>query len=184
MASSLSSLHECFWPQHKFAIPQVRGYRAISTWKINFKNRKSRQKERQFKKVCGDFPRFYTVWEDRFAKLFGSLFILELFFRDNKMFEKCKSYCREISLSVCRPLLQISTCAIRCMFTAIRVLAIEINCSVGHDASILCWKKGKDPHPQDKIQHLGFSKDPRPLYYKTPPCAFYHKVRSKAVFGP
>ena len=49
----------------------------------------------------------------------------------------------------------------------------------------VCWKKGKDPHPQDKIQHLNFTKDPRPLYYKTPPCAFYHKnVRSKAVFGP
>ena len=30
-----------------------------------------------------------------------------------------------------------------------------------------------------------FTKDPWPLYYKTPPCAFYHKnVRSKAVFGP
>ena len=47
------------------------------------------------------------------------------------------------------------------------------------------WKKGKDPHPQDKIQHLDFTKDPRPLYYKTPPCVFYHKeVCSKAVFGP
>ena len=47
------------------------------------------------------------------------------------------------------------------------------------------WKKRKDPHPQDKIQHLDFTKDPRPLYYQTPPCAFYHKnVRSKAVFGP
>ena len=47
------------------------------------------------------------------------------------------------------------------------------------------WKKGKDPHPQDEIQHLDFTKDPRPLYYKTPPCAFYHKnVCSKAVFGP
>ena len=46
-------------------------------------------------------------------------------------------------------------------------------------------KKGKDPHPQDKIQHLDFTKDPRPLYYKTPPCAFYHNnVRSKAVFSP
>ena len=44
---------------------------------------------------------------------------------------------------------------------------------------------GKDPHPQDKIQHLDFTKDPRPLYYKTPPCVFYHnKFRSKAVFGP
>ena len=47
------------------------------------------------------------------------------------------------------------------------------------------WKNGKDPHPQDKIQHLDFTKDTRPLYYKTPPCAFCHKdVRSKAVFGP
>ena len=47
------------------------------------------------------------------------------------------------------------------------------------------WKKGKDPHPQDKSQHLDFTKDPRPLYYKTPPCEFYHKnVRSKAVFSP
>ena len=31
------------------------------------------------------------------------------------------------------------------------------------------WKRGKDPHPQDKIQHLDFTKDTRPLYYKTPP---------------
>ena len=47
------------------------------------------------------------------------------------------------------------------------------------------WKKGKDPHPQDKIQHLDFTKDPRPFYYKIPPCVFYHKnVRSKAIFGP
>ena len=46
-------------------------------------------------------------------------------------------------------------------------------------------EEGKDPHPQDKIQHLVFTKDPRPLYYKTPPCVFYHKnVCSKAVFGP
>ena len=37
------------------------------------------------------------------------------------------------------------------------------------------WKKGKDPHPQDKIQQLEFTKDPRPLYYKTPPCVFYYK---------
>ena len=47
------------------------------------------------------------------------------------------------------------------------------------------WNKGKDPHPQDKIQYLDLTKAPRPLYYKTPPCVFYHKsVRSKAVFGP
>ena len=43
------------------------------------------------------------------------------------------------------------------------------------------WKKGKDPHPQDKIQHLDFTKDPRPLYYKTPPCAFYHKFKVSVV---
>ena len=50
--------------------------------------------------------------------------------------------------------------------------------------SYLCWKKGKDPHPQDKIQHLDFTKDPRPLYYKTPPCAFYHKnVRTKLALS-
>ena len=50
------------------------------------------------------------------------------------------------------------------------------------------WQKalrGKDPHPQDKIQHLDFTKDTRPPYYKTPPCVFYHEnVRGKAVFGP
>ena len=55
------------------------------------------------------------------------------------------------------------------------------------------WKKGKDPHPQDKIQHLDFTKDPRPLYYKIPSCAFYHKkwsvvrpfsVLSKDEIGP
>ena len=53
-------------------------------------------------------------------------------------------------------------------------------------------KKGKDPHPQDKIQHLDFTKDPRPLYYKTPPCALYHNmsvvrpfsVLSKDEIGP
>ena len=45
----------------------------------------------------------------------------------------------------------------------------------------ILWKKGKDPHPQDKIQHLDFTKDPRPCYYKTPPSAFYH---NNAVVGP
>ena len=51
---------------------------------------------------------------------------------------------------------------------------------------VVNWKKGKDPHPQDKIQHLDFTKDPRPLYYTTPPCVVYYQenVRSKAVFGP
>ena len=34
-------------------------------------------------------------------------------------------------------------------------------CSDIHDTN---WKKGKEPHPQDKIQHLDFTKDPRPLY--------------------
>ena len=47
------------------------------------------------------------------------------------------------------------------------------------------WKKGKDPHPKNKSQHLDFTKDPRPLYYKTPPCVFHHKdVRRKAIFRP
>ena len=55
----------------------------------------------------------------------------------------------------------------------------------GTGTKIYFWKKGKDPHPQDKIQHLDLTKDPRPLYYKTPPCVIYHKnVCSKAVFGP
>ena len=46
-------------------------------------------------------------------------------------------------------------------------------------------EEGKRPPPQDKIQHLNFTKDPRPLYYKTPPCVIYHtNVCSKAVFGP
>ena len=41
------------------------------------------------------------------------------------------------------------------------------------------------PDPQDKIQHLDFIKDPRPPYYKTPPCVLLpQNVRSKAVFGP
>ena len=49
----------------------------------------------------------------------------------------------------------------------------------------LILEEGKRPPPQDKIQRLDFTKDPRPLYYKTPPCVFCHKnVRSKAVFGP
>ena len=58
--------------------------------------------------------------------------------------------------------------------------------------SLSYWTKGKDPHPQDKSQHLDFTKDPRPLYYKTPPCVFYHKmsvvrpfsVLSKDEIGP
>ena len=41
----------------------------------------------------------------------------------------------------------------------------------------------RPPTPKTRSQHLDFTKDPRPLYYKTPPCAFYHKnVCSKAVF--
>ena len=53
----------------------------------------------------------------------------------------------------------------------------------GEEAHLL--EEGKRPHPQDKSQYLDFTKDPRLLYYKTPPCVFYHKnVRSKAVFGP
>ena len=38
----------------------------------------------------------------------------------------------------------------------------------------ILWKKGKDSNPQDKLQLLDFTKDSRRLYYKTPPCAFYH----------
>ena len=47
--------------------------------------------------------------------------------------------------------------------------------------SWLC-KKGKGPHPQDKIQHLDFTKDPRPLYYSL--CILPQNVCSKTVFGP
>ena len=44
-------------------------------------------------------------------------------------------------------------------------------------------RREKTPTPKEKIQHLDFSKDPRPLHYKTPPCEFYHEnVRTKAVF--
>ena len=52
-------------------------------------------------------------------------------------------------------------------------------------SSCFVSQEGKSPHPQDKLQHLDFTEDPWPLYYKTPPSAFYHKnVHSKAVFGP
>ena len=48
-------------------------------------------------------------------------------------------------------------------------------------------KKGKDPHPQDKIQHLDFTKDPWPLYYTRPlPVYFTTKmsvVRSFSVLS-
>ena len=64
-------------------------------------------------------------------------------------------------------------------------LARDFGGKCGETLANLVWKRGKDPHPQDKIQHLDFTKDPRQLYYKTPPCVFYHKnVRSKAVFSP
>ena len=43
----------------------------------------------------------------------------------------------------------------------------------------------RPPPPRQDSAFLDFTKDPRPLYYKTPPCVFYHKnVCSKAVFGP
>ena len=32
--------------------------------------------------------------------------------------------------------------------------------SVQNLISVVFWRKGKDPHPQDKIQHLDFTKDP------------------------
>ena len=38
------------------------------------------------------------------------------------------------------------------------------------------WKRGKDPHPQDKIQHLDFTKAPQALYYKTLPVYFTTKM--------
>ena len=40
---------------------------------------------------------------------------------------------------------------------------------------MLLGRRGKDPHPQDKIQHLVFTKDPRPLYYKTLLCILPQK---------
>ena len=60
------------------------------------------------------------------------------------------------------------------------------------DTAPIFWKKGKDLHPQDMIQHLDFTKDPRPLYYKTRPCVFTTKmsvvrpfsVLSKDDIGP
>ena len=54
------------------------------------------------------------------------------------------------------------------------------------EVSEYCFgRREKTPTPKTRDQHLNFTKDPRPLYYKTPSRAFYHKiVRSKAVFGP
>ena len=43
-------------------------------------------------------------------------------------------------------------------------------------------KKGKDPHPQDKSKHLDLTKDPRLLYYKTPPPV--HFTTKKSVVRP
>ena len=46
-------------------------------------------------------------------------------------------------------------------------------------------EEGKRPPPPRQDSASDFTKDTGPLYYKTPPCVFYHKnVRSKAVFGP
>ena len=46
-------------------------------------------------------------------------------------------------------------------------------------------KREKTLTPKTRFSILEFTKDPRPLYYKTPPYVFYHKNEcSKAVFGP
>ena len=47
-----------------------------------------------------------------------------------------------------------------------------------------CWKKGKDPRPQDEIQHLDFTKDPPAALLQRPlPVYFTHKnVCSKSRF--
>ena len=46
-------------------------------------------------------------------------------------------------------------------------------------------EKAPTPKTRFSIRTLLRTPGPRPLYYKTPPCAFYHEnVRSKAVFGP
>ena len=39
---------------------------------------------------------------------------------------------------------------------------------------------GRERPPQDMIQHLDFTKDPRSLYHKTPPGVFYRKKKSVA----
>ena len=58
--------------------------------------------------------------------------------------------------------------------------------TVGAFFCLQLLEEGEKTHdPQDEIQHSDFTKGPRPLYYKTPPCVFYHKnVCSKAIFGP
>ena len=79
--------------------------------------------------------------------------------------------------------------SIRLRFGVVAVRAVPVVGTGGSSGEggfpVFHWKKGKDPHPQDKIQHLDFTKDPRLLYYKTPSCVFCHKnVCNKAVFGP
>ena len=46
-------------------------------------------------------------------------------------------------------------------------------------------RREKTPTPKTRFSLRTLLRTPRPLYYKNPPCVFYHKnVRSKAVFGP
>ena len=113
------------------------------------------------------------------------------FARQEKLSRICIGICYKIysvKRTVCVYLIQIDgaqTCSRMCMCIEFKIRVLKRKSGWLRKRKPELWKKGKDPHPQDKIQHLDFTKDPRPLYYKTPPCAFYHKnVRSKAVFGP
>ena len=42
------------------------------------------------------------------------------------------------------------------------------------------WKKGKDPHPQDKIQHLDFTKGP-PGRFTTRPLPVHFTTKMSVV---
>ena len=48
----------------------------------------------------------------------------------------------------------------------------------------LLGRREKNPHPQDKIQHLDFTRDPAALLQDPSLCIYHKNVRSKAVFGP
>ena len=41
------------------------------------------------------------------------------------------------------------------------------------------WKKKRPPPPRQDSASGSFTKDPRPLYYKTRPCVFYHRKMSQ-----
>ena len=48
-------------------------------------------------------------------------------------------------------------------------------CKLGEDTPRV-WKKGKDPHPQDKIQHLDLTKDPGRFTTRPLPIHFTTKM--------